>query len=166
MSDSRVSGFVPFPVAAGRGGGGGGFGGIAAPPIDFNLSSQAAALMPAYDAYLRRELTFSPSNEIFYLTSGGVTNFTGGSDDANLSAAFARNPKLRLFVAVNYYDLAAPFYAAEYTMAHLNVSPDVRAHNITVSHLEAGQMPYTDSKALAKLGKDLGSFVTQAASRQ
>ncbi len=32
-----------------------------------------------------------------------------------------------------------PFYAAEYTLAHLNVSPEVRAHNITVSHLEAGQ---------------------------
>ena len=63
-----------------------------------------------------------------------------GNDDASLSAAFARNPNLRLFVGVNYFDLNAPFYAAEYALAHLNVSPEVRAHNITVGHFEAGQM--------------------------
>jgi hypothetical protein len=38
----------------------------------------------------------------------------------------------------------------------------VRAHNITVSHLEAGQMPYLDSKALVKLHTDLAGFVNQA----
>ncbi len=67
--------------------------------------------------------------------SGGVGAFTStGNDDASLSGAFARNPNLHLFVGVNYYDLNAPFYATEYTLAHLNVSPEVRAHNITVSH--------------------------------
>jgi carboxypeptidase C (cathepsin A) len=162
-SDARVAGFTP-PAAGGGRGGGGGFGGFAAqPPIDFNLSRVSAPFLTSYEAYLRHELTFTASSDgIYYLNSGGVGAFTGGADDASLSAAFARNPALRLFVGVNYYDLNAPFYAAEFTLAHLNVSPDVRAHNITVSHLEAGEMPYLDSKALVKLHRDLAGFIDDA----
>ncbi len=47
-------------------------------------------------------------------------------------------------------------------LAHLNVSPEVRAHNITVSHFEAGQMAYVDNKALVKLQGDLARFVNEA----
>jgi carboxypeptidase C (cathepsin A) len=163
-SDARVSGFLPPPAGGGRGGGGGR--GPAPPPvaIDFNLSNLAGGLETAYEGYLRRELNFN-GNGIFYLSGGGVGAFTStGSDDASLAVAFARNPNLRLFVGVNYYDLAAPFYAAEFALAHLNVSPEVRAHNITVSHFEAGQMAYVDDKALVKLQGDLSRFVSQATS--
>ncbi|MCU1233810.1 MAG: peptidase serine carboxypeptidase [Candidatus Solibacter sp.] len=161
-SDARVAGFTPPLIPAGRGGGGGGFGGGAPAPIDLNLYNLAGGMQTAYEAYLRHELTFTGnSNGIFYLNSGGVGPYTSTiTDDASLSGAFARNPNLRLFVAVNYFDLGAPFYATEYTMAHLNVSPEVRAHNITISHYDAGQMTYVDDKALAKLHGDLARFVT------
>lgn len=165
-SDARVSGFVPG-AGGGRGGGGrGGFGGAPATAIDFNQSNLAGGFQTAYETYLRHELTFTGnSNGIFYLSSGGVGTFTStGSDDASLAGAFARDPNLRLFVGVNYFDLNAPFYATEFTLAHLNVSPEVRAHNITVSHYEAGQMTYVDSQALARLRGDLARFVNQAAS--
>jgi carboxypeptidase C (cathepsin A) len=164
-SDVRVTGFIPA-AAGGRGGGGGGFGGGAASAVDFNLSNLAGGFQTAYETYLRHELTFTGnSNGIFYLSSGGISAFTSaGNDDASLSGAFVRNANLRLFVGVNYYDLSAPFYATEFTLAHLNVSPEVRAHNITVSHYEAGQMTYVDNKALAKLHSDLARFVTDAAS--
>jgi carboxypeptidase C (cathepsin A) len=162
-SDARVSGFVPLPAPAGRGGGGGGFAAAVSTPIDFNLSELGGGFQTAYDTYLRRELSFG-GNGIFYLSSGGVGAFTpAASGDAGLSAAFARNPNMRLFVGVNYYDLNAPFYAAEFTLAHLNVSPDVRAHNITVSHFEAGQMTYLDNKALTKLHGELTRFVNESA---
>jgi carboxypeptidase C (cathepsin A) len=165
-SDDRVSGFIPGAGGGrGGGGGGGGFGG-GAPSIDFNLSNLAGGFQTAYETYLRRELTFTGnSNGVFYLSSGGIGTFTStGNDDASLSGAFARNPNLRLFVGVNYYDLSAPFYATEFTLAHLNVSPEVRAHNITVSHFEAGQMAYVDNKALTKLHADLARFVNDATS--
>ena len=158
-SDSRVSGYQPPPATGGRGRGGFTLGG---PPIDFNLSNLEGGFETAYDSYLQGELGFKGSG-LFYLSSGGVGAYTAtGSDDASLAGAFARNPKLRLFVAMDYYDLTAPFYAAEFTVAHLNVSPEVRAHNITVAHFEAGQMPYLDNKALAKLGSDLAGFVKDA----
>ena len=109
--------------------------------------------------------SFQLRNGVFYLSSGGVGTFTAtGSDDASLAGAFARNPNLRLFVGMNYFDLNAPFYAAEFTLAHLNVSPEVRAHNITVSHFEAGQMTYADNQALAKLHGELARFVNETIS--
>jgi carboxypeptidase C (cathepsin A) len=164
LSDARVTGFLaPAGGRGGFGGGGrGGFGG--APPIDFNESNIAGGFEAAYDAYLRRELTFTGnSNGIFYLSSGGVGTYTStGNDEQSLAGAFARNPNLRLFVGIDYFDLNAPFYATEFTLAHLGVSPEVRAHNITVSHFEAGQMAYVDSKALAKLQGELARFVTEA----
>jgi carboxypeptidase C (cathepsin A) len=161
-SDARVSGFVPPTQFAGRGGGGGFGFGAPAPPIDFNLSSLGASFATAYEAYVRKELTFtSAANAIYYLSSGGVGTFTStGNDDAALAAAFARNPKLRMFVSVNYFDLNAPFFATEYTLAHLNVAPEVRAKNITVTHLEAGGMPYLDTKALGRLQQGLTEFVS------
>jgi carboxypeptidase C (cathepsin A) len=159
-SDSRVSGYQPSPSGGGRGRGG--FGGLTAPPIDFNLSNLAGGFETAYDSYLQSELGFKGSG-MFYLSSGGVGTYTAAENDgASLAGAFARNPRLRLFVAMNYYDLSAPFYAAEFTVAHLNVSPEVRAHNITIGHFEAGQMPYVDNKSLAKLGSDLAGFVKDA----
>jgi carboxypeptidase C (cathepsin A) len=165
-SDSRVTGFEPSP-AGGRGFGGGGRGfGAAAAPIDFNLTNLSGGLQVAYEDYLRKELTFTENpNGIFYLLSGGVGTFTStGNEDTSLAGAFAREPNLHLFVAINYYDMHAPFYATEYTLAHLNVAPEVRAHNITLAHFEAGEMTYVDNKALAKLHGDLAGFVNQAVS--
>jgi carboxypeptidase C (cathepsin A) len=161
-SDARVAGFVPPVQPAGRGGGGGFGFGPPPPPIDFHLSGMSAGFASAYEAYARKELGFTgAANAIYYLNSGGVGAFTStGNDDAALAAAFARNPNLRLFVAVNYFDLNAPFYATEYTLAHLNVSPEVRGKNITVTHLEAGRMPYLDGKALGKLHQGLTEFVS------
>jgi carboxypeptidase C (cathepsin A) len=163
-SDARVTGFLPLPAAAGRRGGGRGFA-PPPPPVDYNLSAIAGGFETAYETYLRRELTFNSNNSgIFYLSSGGIGEFTStGSDETSLANAFARNPKLRLFVSVNYFDLNSPFYATEYALAHLNVSPEVRSHNITVSHYDAGSMTYADDKALVKLHGDLARFVSEGA---
>lgn len=161
LSDTRVTGFVPLPA-----GGRGGFGFGAPQPVDYNLTNRSGGFATAYEAYLHGELKFNGGSGIFYLSNGGVGPFTlTGSDDVSLSAAFARNPRLRLFVGLNYYDLTVPFYGAEFTLAHLNVSPEVRAHNITVGHFDAGQMPYTDDKAAVKLEAALAEFVSQAAAQ-
>jgi len=163
-SDARVAGYAP--PAGGRGGRGAPPGAGGASPIDYNQSILAAGFQQAYETYLRRELTFPGTpNSVFYLLSGGVGAFTSAANtDANLAGAFARNPNLRLFVRLNFFDLSAPFYAAEFTLAHLNVSPEARAHNITVSHFEAGQMPYVDNKSLARLRADLAKFINEATS--
>jgi len=162
-SDARVTGFVP-PSGGGRGGFRG-FGGFTAPAVDFNQSYLAAGFQTAYESYLKRELGFGGGSGIYYLTGGGIGTFTStGNDDSSLSNAFVRNPGLRLFVGISYFDLNAPFYAQEFTLAHLGVAPDVRARGITVAHYEAGQMAYVDPKASPKLRADLAKFVQEAAS--
>ena len=160
ISDARVTGYVPGSTG-GRGGRGGGSGGVAG---DSALSRLAGGFLTAYEDYLRRELNVNNSgNPVYYLSGGGVGTFTvTGSDDASLAAAFARNPRLQLFVGMNFFDLRAPFYAAEFTLAHLNVAPEVRARNITVGHYESGQMAYVDGKSLAKLHGDLSRFIQNA----
>ncbi len=161
LSDARVSGHVP--ASGGRGGGRGGGGGGGGAAIDYALSPLAGGFLTAYESYLRRELTFNGSSGIFYLSGGGIGTFTStGSDDASLAAAFVRNPGLRLFVGVNFYDLNAPFYATEFTVAHLGVSPEIRAGNISISNFEAGQMAYIDNRALAKLHGDLAKFLSES----
>jgi len=170
-SDARVTGFLMAPAGGGRGGGGGGrggFGGEAPAAIDFNISNLSGEFLNAYETYLRRELTFNSNPDaIYYLTTGGVSAFTStGSDDASLATAFARNPNLHLFAGISYFDLNTPFYAAEFTLAHLNVSSEVRARNITVSRYEAGHMTYLDNKELVKLQRDLASFLGEAVSRK
>lgn len=161
QSDSRVTGFAPST------GGGGGRGFIPTPSIDFHLSRLAPTFLTAYDAYLRKDLAYTGNKDgVYYLTGGGVTAFNStGSDEVSLSAAFARNPNLRLFAGLNYFDLQSPFFAAEYTLAHLSVAPEVRAKNITVSHYESGRMPYVDPKALVKLHRDLAAFIEQGEKR-
>lgn len=163
-SDARVAGFIPAPTG-GRGGGRGGMAALSA-PTDYNLSNLAGGFLSAYEAYLKRELVFNAGGAIYYLLSGGVGNYAAaGSSDASMAAAFERNPRLRLFVAINYFDLGAPFYAAEFTLAHLNVSREIRTRNITVSHFESGRMTYVDGKALAKLHGDLVRFISEAPAR-
>jgi len=102
-SDARVTGYT----AAAGGGGRGGFGGGAMGAIDYNLGGLASGFLTSYEAYLRRDLSFTGNaNAIFYLLSGGVSSYTStGNDDASLAGAFARNPNLRLYVAANYFDL-------------------------------------------------------------
>lgn len=163
FSDTRITGFLPLPVASGRGG----FGAPAPPPLDFNLSGLSGGFQTAYERYLHDELKFNRGGEIFYLSSGGVGTFTAAvTDDASLSAVFARDPHLRLYVGIGYYDLNTPFYAAEFTLAHLNISPEVRGRNITVSHFEAGQMAYLDGKAVVKLQSELSRFIADTISRK
>jgi len=156
-ADARAAGYLP-----GAGGGGGRGGGAPASAPDYFIGNLAAGFLTAYETYLRRELTFSGTG-LYYLSSGGITGFTStGNDDASLAGALMRNPRLRLFVGVNLFDLSAPFYATEFTLAHLNVSPEVRTRNITVSYFEAGQMPYVDNKASVKLQADLIRFINAA----
>lgn len=78
-----------------------------------------------------------------------------------LRNAFAKNPYLKLLVACGYYDMATPYFAAEYTLDHLNLDSTLR-RNITTTYYEAGHMMYIDLKSLAKLKQDVDKFIDSA----
>ncbi len=75
-----------------------------------------------------------------------------------LRGAMAQNPFLHVFVAKGYYDLATPFFAADYTFDHLGLDPTLRGHP-SGAYYEAGHMMYVHPPSLAKLKVDIALFI-------
>lgn len=75
-----------------------------------------------------------------------------------LRAAMVKNPYLRVLVMEGYYDLATPYFAANYSIEHLDLGPDYRK-NISFAAYEAGHMVYVDSASHAKMKQDLVEFM-------
>jgi len=79
-------------------------------------------------------------------------SFTSTSPD--LARALRRNPHLRVLVASGYYDLGTPYSASNWSLAQLDVPPEVRAR-IEHRYYDAGHMMYTRETDLKKLKGDL-----------
>jgi carboxypeptidase C (cathepsin A) len=75
-----------------------------------------------------------------------------------LRSAMTQNPFLHVFVAKGYYDLATPFFAADYTFEHLGLDPSLQSH-LTGAYYESGHMVYAHQPSLAKLKQDTAQFI-------
>jgi carboxypeptidase C (cathepsin A) len=132
------------------------------------------AIRPPYTAafndYVRRELGYKSDSEYFIL-GGGVTspwnwNVSNGYADTSmpLKDAMAKNPYMKIMVAAGYYDMATPFYAAEYSVSAMNLDPQLRK-NISFQYYEAGHMMYIEKNSLKKLHNDAAAFIASAIAR-
>ena len=132
------------------------------------------AIRPPYTAafndYVRRELGFKSDVE-YYILGGGITapwnyNVANGYADTSipLKDAMAKNPYMKIFVAQGYYDMATPFYAAEYTVSAMNLEPELR-RNISFNYYEAGHMMYIEKNSLKKLHDDVATCLRSTMSR-
>ena len=79
----------------------------------------------------------------------------------DLSRALRRNPHLRVFVASGHYDLGTPSPASDWSLAQLDVPPEVRAR-VTHRYYDAGHMMYTRQDDLARLKADLAAWLAVA----
>ena len=77
---------------------------------------------------------------------------------ANLRKAMQANPHLRVYVASGYYDLGTPHAAGDYTINHLGLREAARA-KVSISYFEAGHMMYIHQPSLARMAKELRTFV-------
>ena len=160
-SDSRFTGYL-HPGGAGRGGRGG-FGAAPAPADDAHADLLADAFLAGYEQYLRQDLKFTTPG-IFYLQRGGGDPWTAAvSDDVSLASALDHDPHMQIFVGLDYFDLNSPFYATEFTLAHLQAPAAELSHDVTTAYFAAGAMPYTDPTALGALHTDLTQFIHKAA---
>ncbi|HYV23719.1 MAG TPA: hypothetical protein VE969_00675 [Pyrinomonadaceae bacterium] len=136
---------------------------------DFDASE--AAIRPPYTStfnnYVRTELNYKSDLE-YYILGGGITSpwnwgTNNGYVDTSvaLRTALARNPYLKIFVAMGYYDMATPYFAVDYTLHHISLDP-VLLRNFSTGYYEAGHMMYIDDKSLAKLRGDVGKFIEDA----
>jgi carboxypeptidase C (cathepsin A) len=76
----------------------------------------------------------------------------------NLRDAMTQNPHLRLLVCSGRYDLATPYFAADYTISHMTLAPEIRK-NITTTYYNAGHMLYHVRSDLEKIYRDVTAFV-------
>jgi len=133
-----------------------------------------SAILPPYTAvfnnYLRTELGYKSDMpyKIFAFQEGGFEKWDWGSaiqgfpdTAAALRAAIVKNPYLKVLVMEGYYDLATPFYAADYTMDHLDLNPNYRK-NISFATYDSGHMVYIEANSHAKMKKDLVTFMEKS----
>jgi carboxypeptidase C (cathepsin A) len=119
--------------------------------------------------YLRNELGYK--TDLYYYPSGGVQPWDYGVQNgfgdttALLKNAMTKNPYMKVMVAAGYYDLATPYYAAEYTFNHMGLTPEMHSR-ISWVYYPSGHMLYIDSDSHAKLKKDFSDFVTSSLPRE
>jgi carboxypeptidase C (cathepsin A) len=80
----------------------------------------------------------------------------------DLAQALVQDANLRVLVLNGYYDLATPFCATEYVMAHLGLPPGVGAR-IQMKYYEAGHMMYVNPPSMARMKRDLDEFIDSTA---
>ena len=137
------------------------------PDTDPSMNSIRPPYTAAFNSYVRSELGFKSDVE-YYILGGGITspwnwNTNNAYADTSISLkdAMAKNPYMKVFMAQGYYDMATPFYAAEYTVSAMNLDPTLR-RNIHFEYYEAGHMMYIETKSLGKLKRDAVAFIQNA----
>ena len=79
----------------------------------------------------------------------------------DLAAALRRNPRLKLLNIAGYYDMATPFFGAEYDIKHMAVDADRQA-NITYKYYPAGHMVYIEPNSARQLRLDIEAWMDTA----
>jgi carboxypeptidase C (cathepsin A) len=136
--------------------------------------SESAIMGPytsVFNNYVRTELGYKtdmpyqvfPSDQNFFESSWNWGSGIAGFPDTAtaLRQAIVKNPYLKVLVLEGFYDLATPFFAADYTVDHLNLTPQYRK-NISFATYEAGHMVYLPIDGLKKLKSDEAGFMDKS----
>jgi carboxypeptidase C (cathepsin A) len=77
---------------------------------------------------------------------------------SDLAVAMKYNPQLHVLLAGGYYDLATPYFAAEFEMRHLPIPHKLQA-NIEYAFFPSGHMVYAHEESLKKLHDVAAAFI-------
>lgn len=126
-----------------------------------------------FNEYIRSELNWKHDDE--YKTMADVAsawNWNSGTAtnqylnvSEKLRDVMSKNPRLKVFVASGLTDLATPYYATDYTFAHLGIDPSL-SQNITLENYEGGHMMYLYYPTLQKLKGDMAGFIKNTLSKE
>jgi carboxypeptidase C (cathepsin A) len=143
---------------------------------------EGPAVGGAYTALLNMynhdELKFGKDKQYNNRSGGGGWNWTrtafggrgggggGGfpsapNSQSDLAQAMLTNPKLLVQVENGYYDMATPFFATEFTMAHLGLPAELQK-NIKLNYYNAGHMMYLRDQDRVALHNNIADFIERA----
>ncbi len=153
--DGRIAGFVTDAVNDSQ-------------EYDPSFTGFYSAYTSAFNTYVRGTLKYE--NDLTYEVLSGRTqpwNFSSGGAGGSggylyvgddLRNAMTRNPHLRLLVCSGRFDLATPYFATDYTLSHMTLTPEIRK-NITQAYFPGGHMLYHVLEGREKLYKDVTGFI-------
>ena len=149
--------------------------------IGLTGANTAPPFTSVFNDYVRRELgyktdmpyyvsatqMFPPGEEEgFWRKWEWGSAIEGFPDTASqLRAAMVKNRYLKILVMEGYYDLATPYFAANYTFDHMDLPPEYRK-NITFATYDAGHRMYTKESELAKVKRDLVVFIEATTAKE
>lgn len=122
-----------------------------------------------FNNYVRTELGYKTDMPYYvFARDAGFQKWDWGSagegfpDTASaLRRALVRNPYLKVLVMEGYYDLATPYFAANYTFDHMNLPPKYRSQ-VSYATYDSGHMVYLPTESLKKMRSDEGAFLDKA----
>ncbi|MHB1864470.1 MAG: S10 family peptidase [Gemmatimonadaceae bacterium] len=133
-------------------------------PQSADISSAYTSL---FNQYMHDDLNFG--KDMMYATSGNVNpwdwkhgfarGWPGHTNVAtDLAETLTANPKLHVLLNAGLFDLATPYFPAEWTMDHLGVPKQVRAQ-ISIAEYMSGHMVYVHEPSLAEFKKNVAAFI-------
>jgi carboxypeptidase C (cathepsin A) len=134
----------------------------------------SSAYVSAFNDYVRKQLKFG-QDQTFHVFAEGT--FPGWKFEhkqpgspfpipgfpnviPDLAAAMKYNPNLHVMLNSGYYDLATPFYTADYEMHHLPIPPELQK-NIETHYYESGHMVYAHLPSLKELHDNVAAFIAK-----
>ena len=136
---------------------------------DPQSSAISSAYVSLFNDYVRRDLKYGEGQTYmpWALFGGTRWDFVHRGNPISLNVAndladaLKTNPRLRIMVNGGYYDLATPFFAAQYEEKHLPI-PQSLAKNIEFAWYESGHMVYVRDESLKQLHDRVAAFIKSA----
>ena len=127
---------------------------------DPSVAALGGVMSAAVNRYISEELGYQADwpyvtldNNVFNMWSF-PDNFGGGfSQEKILYETLSKNKFLKVWVLCGYYDLATPFFNAEWCFNHVFVNSD-REANIQFTYYPSGHMIYMHGDSLARFRKE------------
>jgi len=139
---------------------------------DPQSSAISSAYVAAFNDYVRRQLKFGDGQTYrlfadidhwdFAHKAPGATEALQQSTNvmADLATAMKTNPSLRVSLNGGYYDLATPYFAADYEMHHMPI-PASLEKNISYAWYPSGHMVYAHEDSLKQLHDNVARFIEE-----
>jgi carboxypeptidase C (cathepsin A) len=129
------------------------------PGYDPSFTRYLSAYTSAFNQYVRNDLKYESDLPYEALTSK-VQPWSMSDvyvvDD--LQSAMLQNPHLRVEFFSGYFDLATPFFSADYTINRMNLSPETKS-NVTHLYFPSGHMIYHHRESARKMADTVKGFV-------